>query len=80
LPEKIYWTWLGISIGDYSVYILEYSLGEESEEELSDEELERRMDLERYKIVLVPGKTTIEGVIKGSKYLPNCIEYGDCGG
>jgi len=45
-----------------------------------DEELERRMDLERYKIVLVPGKTTIEGVIKGSKYLPNCIEYGDCGG
>jgi len=64
---------LSISAGDYIVYILAYNLGLESEEELSDEELERRIDLERYKIVLVPGKTNNEGVIKGSKYLPDCV-------
>jgi hypothetical protein len=64
---------LSVSPGQYAIYILCYNLGKDSEEELSDEELERRTDLERYKIVLVPGKTTNEGVIKGSKYLPDCV-------
>jgi hypothetical protein len=66
--------YMNILPGNYAVYILAYNLGKESDEELSDEELEQRTDLERYKIVLVPGKTMNEGVIKGSKYLPDCIE------
>ncbi len=60
---------LDIPPGHYIVYILAYSLGRE-EEQLEDDELEQRMDLERYKVVLTPGETKHEGVIKGNMYLP----------
>ncbi len=65
--------YISVSPGHYAVYILAYNLGKESEEVLEDDELERRTDLERYKIVLVPGKTDNEGVIKGCKFLPDCV-------
>jgi hypothetical protein len=62
--------------GAYISYILGFNLGVDqdsledmNEEPLSDEELEKRADLERYSIVLVPGTTVSEGVIKGNKYL-----------
>ncbi len=55
--------------GAYIVYILAYNLGKESEEYLTDEELEKSTDFERYTIVLIPGKTSTEGVVKGKQYL-----------
>jgi hypothetical protein len=43
-------------------------LEERDFEIMTDEELEQATDLERYKIVLVPGKTQHEGVVKGEQY------------
>jgi hypothetical protein len=60
---------INIKNGEYIVYSLAYNLGVEGGDELSDEELEKAKDLERYKIVLVPGRTEHEGVIKGEQYL-----------
>jgi len=80
--DSVYWyneIFINISPCCYIVYILAYNLGKHPDPyiedllELEDDELEHRLDLERYKIVLVPGKTNNEGVIKGSKYLPDCV-------
>lgn len=60
---------IDIKEGSYIAYILAFNLTKEDENELSDEELEQRTDLERYTIVLVPGSTDHEGVIKGQQYL-----------
>jgi hypothetical protein len=78
--DSAYWyaeVFIDLLPGCYTVYILAYNLGKQPdpdlEDLLEDDELEQRLDLERYKIVLVPGKTNNEGVIKGSKYLPDCV-------
>lgn len=56
--------------GKYVAYILQFNLGEEEIDSyrLSDEEFFQRTDLERYKIVLVPGTIKDEGVFKGGEY------------
>jgi hypothetical protein len=41
----------------------------ESEEELTDEELFSRADLERYELFVVPGAAATEGVILGRSTL-----------
>lgn len=53
----------------YIAYILGFNIGVDSEDELTDEELEKRTDFERYTIVFVPGNTPKEGVVKGEQYL-----------
>lgn len=60
---------IDIPIGDYILYILAYNLGNEEDTDLSDAEFEQRTDLERYVIVLVPGKIQAEGVLKGQQTL-----------
>jgi hypothetical protein len=70
-----------LEVGSYIIYIFGYSLvyGNDvlddlfleldnlNNEEL-DSELERRTDIENYKIILMPGKIEVEGVIKGERY------------
>ena len=58
-----------VPAGNYTVYLRAYHLGEESEDELEDEEILQRDDLERYEIVLVPGTVEAEGVIAGNPHL-----------
>jgi hypothetical protein len=60
--------------GDYIAYIFEFNLGDEDEDDIEDfdaylQSIENRTDREYYKIVLVPGRTEKEGVIKGEQYL-----------
>lgn len=50
------------------IFILDI-LGINSEDDRSDQELEKSTDVERYKIVLVPGNTSCEGIVKGEAYL-----------
>jgi hypothetical protein len=72
---------LFVEPGSYVVYILGYNLVygndvydelfdelDELSEEEKDRVLENKTDMERYKIILIPGKTESEGVIKGEKY------------
>jgi hypothetical protein len=73
---------LFVEAGSYIVYIFGYNLirgndvydelFDESFDELSEEEkdrvIESETDMERYKIILIPGKTESEGIIKGEKY------------
>lgn len=82
--DSTYWyaeVIIDLSPGCYIVYILAYNLDKQPDSDtddlLEDNELEKRTDLERYKIILVPGQTMNEGVIKGSKYLPDCIDEED---
>jgi hypothetical protein len=63
---------MNIDSGDYVLYILAYNLGVDEysdSDDVSDEELEQMTDIERYKIVLVPGRIENEGVIKGVEYI-----------
>jgi hypothetical protein len=57
---------IDVNNGTYIVYILGYNLGVEIKTliPITDEELERRTELERYKIVLVLGRTENEGMLK----------------
>jgi hypothetical protein len=69
---------INIENGDYVIYILAYNLGVDEysdSDDVSDKELEQMTDIERYQIVLVPGRIEIEGVIKGEEYIagdPSC--------
>jgi len=60
-----------VKAGNYIAYIFVYNVGCDSyaEDDLTDEELEQRTDIERYKVVLVPGRIENEGVVKGEQYL-----------
>lgn len=52
--------------GEYAVYVRSFNLGKGTEDFIeSDEEFLLRDDMERYEIVLVPGKPGQEGVIHG---------------
>lgn len=60
--------------GRYTAFTLASNIGVdqmslEEEYELSDAEIERRTDLERYAIVFVPGIYDQTGVVKGNPYL-----------
>lgn len=55
--------------GSYIAYILTSNIGSDSEDYLTDEELEKSTDFERYTIVLILGKTFEQGVVKGEQYL-----------
>ena len=57
--------------GDYIAYIFEFNreMDGDSDDIFNDEILEQKTDLERYKIVLVPGRIENEGVVKGDQYL-----------
>jgi hypothetical protein len=46
-----------------------YKLSAEELDKEIDRELEKRTDIERYEIILVSGKTQIEGAIKGENYM-----------
>jgi hypothetical protein len=59
---------INIENGDYVLYILAYNLGVDCRE-MDDEKIEQMTDIERYQIVLVPGRTENEGVIKGEQYI-----------
>ncbi|MGC1396620.1 MAG: hypothetical protein WA828_20345 [Coleofasciculaceae cyanobacterium] len=60
---------ISLTKGAYIVYVLAFNLGIDSEDYLSDQELENSTDVERYRIVLVLGHTSTEGVVKGEAYL-----------
>ena len=61
-PDEVYQ--IKVQAGSYSVYVLTSNLGidqfsteeinQPNDEEMTDQEIESRMDLERYKVVLVP--------------------------
>jgi hypothetical protein len=62
---------------NYIAYIFEFNLDVDDEDDAEDfaaylqslQSIENRTDREHYKIVLVPGRTEKEGVIKGEQYL-----------
>jgi hypothetical protein len=60
---------LSLEPGEYSLFLRAFNLGVESEEQLTDEEVFSRADLERYELFVVPGAAATEGVILGRSTL-----------
>jgi hypothetical protein len=59
---------INVENGDYVLYILAFNLGVDCRE-MDDEKLEQMTDIEKYKIILVPGRINNEGVIKGDEFI-----------
>jgi len=60
--------------GDYSIYVRGFNFGVGTEKRIeNNEEFLARSDMERYEIVLVPGKAAKEGIVFGPEKLYDII-------